>query len=62
MPKKLYLLLLPILLALACSGFSGDDTGGDEANTSGFTEDPAAQCAPGAVEIEMVYAPESDCT
>lgn len=59
MPKKLYLLLLPLILSLACSGFPGDDSG-DANPSSGFTADPASLCATGGVEVNIVYAPESE--
>ncbi|NJN98141.1 MAG: extracellular solute-binding protein [Anaerolineales bacterium] len=58
MSKKLWsllLLLVPFLAALACS------FGGDSSGTEGFTDNgtPQSQCAANAVEISIVYAPES---
>ncbi|MCK6629283.1 MAG: VWA domain-containing protein [Anaerolineae bacterium] len=57
MSKKLwsFLLLLPFIAALACS------FGGDSSGTEGFTDSgtPQAQCPANAVEISIVYAPES---
>jgi Ca-activated chloride channel family protein len=50
-----FIILFPLLFALACSGLLGEDDGG------GFLagEDAAASCATDAVEIEIIYAPES---
>ncbi len=53
MPKRLLLILLPLLTALACSlGGNGDDE-------TVITES-GSQCAGGAVEISIIYAPESE--
>jgi len=54
--RFLTLFLLPALLGLACSGILGDSGGGIEL-TGGNS---AANCASGAVEIEIIYAPESE--
>jgi Ca-activated chloride channel family protein len=51
MSKKLFIILIPLLVALACS--LGDN--GDEAVTAGGRQ----QCANNATEIEITYAPES---
>ncbi|MBI1877235.1 MAG: hypothetical protein HYR94_03200, partial [Chloroflexi bacterium] len=55
MLKKLLFLLLPLLVALACS------FGGDSGSTTGFTDNgtPEAQCPANAIEISITYAPES---
>jgi Ca-activated chloride channel family protein len=55
MLKKLFLLLLPLLVALACS------VGGDSGGTTGFTDSgaPEAECPANAIEISIIYAPES---
>lgn len=49
MPKKYLLMLLPLLTALACS------LGGDDAAITGS----GSRCAANAVQIEIIYAPES---
>jgi Ca-activated chloride channel family protein len=55
MSKKLLLLLFPLIFALACGlGGSGDDGGGS------LVADSGAECAANAVEISIVYAPESE--
>mgnify|MGYP005854363887 CR=1 FL=1 len=55
MSKKLLFLLFPLIFALACGlGGSGSDGGGSLAADSG------AQCAANAVEISIIYAPESE--
>ncbi len=54
---KFLLMLLPLLLSLACS--FGSDDGGD----SGITltgNDTATACPANSVEIEIIYAPESE--
>ncbi len=53
--KKFLIFLFPVFFALAC-GFGGDDGGGISL-TGG---DISTQCASGAVELEIVYAPESE--
>ncbi len=54
MIKKLLLILLPLLIALACSW------GGDGGNGSGTTPDPNSglQAPSNAVQISIIYAPE----
>ncbi len=54
MSKKLLLILFPVLMALACS--LGGDGGGDIS----LSQDSDFQCAQNAVEIEIIYAPESE--
>ncbi len=53
MPKKLLLILMPLLFAIAC-GFGGDG-GGSEADTSSGLQPPS-----NAVEISIIYAPEEE--
>lgn len=53
--KKFLFVLFPILLALACGFFGGDDDG--PTVSSGAA---AAQCAQNAVQVEIIYAPESE--
>jgi len=55
--KSLAFLLLPVLLALAC-GFGGS-SGSSGIELTG-QDTAAAACAANAVEIEIIYAPESD--
>ncbi|MCL4302929.1 MAG: VWA domain-containing protein [Anaerolineae bacterium] len=55
MSKKLFFLLLPLIAALACS--FGD--GGSAGVTTTDNATPATQCPAGAVEISVLYAPES---
>ncbi len=65
MPKTKFFLflvlpLLSVLTAMACS-FGGDNAGSSGVTLTGTdTAAAAAQCAPGAVEIEIIYAPESE--
>jgi Ca-activated chloride channel family protein len=56
MSKKLSLMLIPIILTLACSlgGLLDDNGGGVTVSDSG------SQCAADAVEISIIYAPESE--
>ena len=54
MTKRLFFILLPLLTALACSLGS---QGGDNGNVA--VSDSGQQCAADAVEISIVYAPES---
>ena len=54
--KRWLFLLLPLSFMLACSSFGGDSGG----LTLEDEEGNDVQCASGAVEIEMVYAPESE--
>jgi Ca-activated chloride channel family protein len=54
MTKRLFFILLPLLTALACSLGS---QGGDDGNVA--VSDSGQQCAANAVEISIVYAPES---
>lgn len=51
--KKVFLILFPLLFALACGG-------GDNGSSSSTTppEQAATTCAANAVEIELIYAPE----
>ncbi len=54
--KKVVTILFPLLFALACGGIlSGDD--GDAVDSGGQV---AVACAANAVEIEIIYAPESE--
>ena len=53
MLKKSLSIIFPLLFAMAC-GFGGDDGGGLTLGGG----DSAVQCAGGAVEIELIYAPE----
>jgi Ca-activated chloride channel family protein len=53
--KKIAFILLSTCFILACGGIGGNDGGG--LTLSG--EDTAAECAANAVEIEIIYAPES---
>lgn len=55
--KTLLLMLTPLLLALACG--SGDDSNGG-LTLEGPDTVAAVNCASGAVEIEVAYAPESE--
>ncbi|GAB4431903.1 MAG: VWA domain-containing protein [Anaerolineae bacterium] len=54
---KLLLMLIPLLLSLAC-GFGGDDPGDSGISLSG--EENATVCPANSVEIEIIYAPESE--
>ena len=56
MSKKLLFLLIPMVLAMACSlgGLLGDNESGVAVSGSG------TQCAQDAVEISITYAPESE--
>jgi Ca-activated chloride channel family protein len=53
--KKLIFILLPLLTALACSL---GNSAGDEDGLTGL--DSGQQCADNAVEIRIIYAPESE--
>jgi Ca-activated chloride channel family protein len=53
MLKKSLFIIFPLLFALACG--SGGDNGSGGAASGG---EAAVQCADGAVEIELIYAPE----
>lgn len=55
--KRVLIILLPLVFMLACAGIGGD---GDSGLTLNDAEDNDVQCASGAVEIEMLYAPESE--
>jgi Ca-activated chloride channel family protein len=55
MLKKPLLIIVPLLFALACGGIFGDDDGDGLTLTGGEAE---VQCASGAVELELIYAPE----
>lgn len=55
MSKKLFFLLLPLITALACSFGDGGSAG--VTNTDNAT--PATQCPANAIEISVLYAPES---
>jgi Ca-activated chloride channel family protein len=56
--KTLLLMLIPLLFALACGGLGGDE--GSEGLTLEGPDTAAVNCASGAVEIEIAYAPESE--
>jgi Ca-activated chloride channel family protein len=53
--KKFLFALFPILLALACGFFGGDDDGSTASDSNA-----AASCAQNAVQVEIIYAPESE--
>jgi Ca-activated chloride channel family protein len=53
MPKKIWFMLLPILLALAC-GLGGEDGG------ISFGGDEGLQPPDNAVQIDLIYAPEEE--
>ncbi len=53
--KKSLLVLLPLIFTLACGGAGGGD--GSSGNAQNVAE---VQCAAGAVEIELIYAPEEE--
>lgn len=55
MSKKLLFLLLPLIFALACGLGGSDDEGGES-----LVSDSSAECAANAIEISIVYAPESE--
>ncbi|MEW5957241.1 MAG: extracellular solute-binding protein [Chloroflexota bacterium] len=54
MTKRLFFIWLPLLTALACALGSGSGDGGDAT-----VADSGQPCAANAVEISLVYAPES---
>lgn len=54
--KIVLLILLPLSFILACAGIGGDDGEGLTLNDA----DNEVQCASNAVEIEILYAPESE--
>lgn len=54
--RKFLLIFLPISFVLACAGIGGDDGEGLTLSDA----DNQFQCASGAVEIEIIYAPESE--
>lgn len=56
MSKKSLLILVPLLFALACAGIGGSGDSGGITLTGG---EEGVQCAGNAVEIEIIYAPES---
>lgn len=56
MSKKSLLILIPLLFALACAGIGGSGDSGGITLTGGEEE---VRCAGNAVEIEIIYAPES---
>ncbi len=54
MSKKLFLILLPLIFALAC-GLGGDDGG-----SISISGDAALQPPENAIEIDIIYAPEEE--
>ena len=55
MSKKLLFLLLPLIFSLAC-GLGGSGDGG----SSSVVSDSGTECAANAIEISIIYAPESE--
>lgn len=55
--KIALIILFPLAFLLACGGIGGD---GDSGLTLSDAEDNDVQCASGAVEIDVLYAPESE--
>ena len=56
MIKKIAMFIVAVMFLFACAGITGDDGGGISL-TGG---ESSVACAPGAVEIEIIYAPESE--
>lgn len=57
MSRRILFILFPLLFALACSSLGG---GQADENASSNDAANATQCAANAVEIEIIYAPESE--
>ncbi|MCB9077285.1 MAG: substrate-binding domain-containing protein [Anaerolineaceae bacterium] len=55
--KSVLMMLLPLVLLLACGGIGGSDNSGLPLSDA---ENNDVKCASGAVEINMLYAPESE--
>ena len=57
MSKKIWLTILPLFFTLACGGLN---LGGEADSAAVSDNSNTVQCAANAIEIDLIYAPESE--